>query len=938
MGLHHNLAIGLLAASLTVPASAQWRDWTDPHIAVEDLSAAVWERLECTFTGIATDEVAVCVGDETVTMTNIYRAYGWSLAGVHTNTPSAWPEQVRLSAGTNLVIAGYQTDRWTKVVGTVTSEVVAVYTNWMTQDYSIITNADCTVVTSELATVVWTSTPSHYLPRDYLAALDAAIVDMSDPPNSTRRRLSPWRLYDPAAFDPAANCTTSWLWTVRDQWEPWTYTYPAEPPLITHSQLCARAGLSITTFVDSVTDRGPTYPRTVTNGYLTAGWQIGQPGIKDVIPPVPVTELRHRYVTNLYTSGLWTYAPLPALRAPGPDTNTPFLGRILGTLTAVRSAVINEVWPYDTVWQARGFGGPDGFFRWNSDSFTFTNGGYFMWTPAFQTVGPRYITDSNPYPDNYMDPTNPLPLWSSSGIAPSLHDSIFWPPRGFSGCYTPSKPSITTTGDVAPAARWHYRQGDTAWGYKGVVLQPAALPAYLWVTINSTNDRYCSGAVEPAPIPDPLTVEVVGSWWRPAVATQGVTLVVSTQTVQITQAGRIDLENPITGIISMTASNALGGTEFYTRDGIEITAHLGEYTNALAMILDPAPWWMVVPPGWETMKPVLEDRKKMLSAMGGLALVISERSTTNIEHATYTTNYSESECSSLSYDWLWFPYYAFVPGPSHGVGCSYPDWQSGSVYGGPVRDACEEITLSNDTNSRPSETRWAVEDNCKLTTARSGHTISTSGWIEYADVGRFDYPGGYVVERNYSKQYEQSASAQKATAVARGVITDRVPGTLAMRTRALTEKGLNEKRTRTVSVTYPTTPASGEGGYECSGDGSMGREQQDEEQIEVRPAFYAVTDLQKYGSPATVSASGWVWEAVIPHPAWPSSRLLATFTESYTANGQASQTCTYEDEFQRSSYTATFTRNESRNHSERVHSDGYTVQTLFSYAPEWRFQ
>ena len=92
MGLHHNLAIGLLAASLTVPASAQWRDWTDPHIAVEDLSAAVWERLECTFTGIATDEVAVCVGDETVTMTNIYRAYGWSLAGVHTNTPSAWPE------------------------------------------------------------------------------------------------------------------------------------------------------------------------------------------------------------------------------------------------------------------------------------------------------------------------------------------------------------------------------------------------------------------------------------------------------------------------------------------------------------------------------------------------------------------------------------------------------------------------------------------------------------------------------------------------------------------------------------------------------------------------------------------------------------------------------------------------------------------------------
>lgn len=932
MGLHHNLAIGLLAASLTVPASAQWRDWTDPHIAVEDLSAAVWERLECTFTGIATDEVAVCVGDETVTVTNIYRAYGWRLDWrAHTNTPIAWTEQVRLTAGTNLVIAGYQTDRWTKVVGTVTSEVVAVYTNWMTQDYSIITNADCTVVTSELATVVWTSAPTQYIPAGYIAALDAAIVDMSDPPNSTRRRLSPWRLYDPAAFDPAANCTTSWLWTVRDQWEPWRYTYPAEPALITHSQLCARAGLSITTIVDSVTDRGAAYPKSDVVGYLTQGWQTGELGTHTLNPAVPVTEYRHRYVTNLFTSGLWTYATLPALRAHGPDTNTPFLGRILGTLTAVRS--VPEV-VYYQVWHARGLGYPDGLFRYDPDSFSFTNAGYYLWAPDWAIVGPRYITSKKPkYPADYLHPESNA-LWLSSGIAQDVPDPQWpWQARGFAGCYIPARPSITTTGDVAPAARWHYRQGDTAWGYKDVVLQPAALPAYLWVTINSTNDRYCSGAVEPTPIPDPLSVEVVGSWWRPAVATQGVTLVVSTQTVQITQAGRIDLANPLTSIISMTASNALGGTELYTRDGVEITAHLGEYTNALSMINAPAAWWLNSEAGWEAFKPVLEDRKKMLSAMAGLGLVVEERWATNTLHVASSTNVAEAECSSKVWDWPFFPYGEYVGAGFSPCGDNY--YNSGLV-GGPVGTDCVSAELEATPGGASPSTAWSISSMCAITLNRYDATIRIQENISYSEGA--GEPAAYDsqwVASSYNRGRVAEEVVQKDTSRISGILTERVPGALSFYSRATPSGYANEKASVLSGITYQTTPKEGEG---CSGDGSLQEVDERADEVVYRPKFYGVETLVLYGAASTVERDGFSFSVDVPHPEWPAGRMEYAFTNKATGAGAASFQCQSVDDFMDYSIEASFTASRTEDSTERKHYDGYSVEWFLSFAPEWRFQ
>lgn len=941
MGFHRYFAFCFLAV-LIGPASsrAQWREWVDLRTAVEDLAGALEERLECTFQGIQTNEFQACVdGSAQETVTNAYRAYGITLhwqpspnspmAWLHwqpmTNSPMAWPDEVRVSSGAELIVQSIETQEWLTATGT----VQAVYTNWMTQDFAVTTNADCEAVTSEFASVVWTSPPPHYIPAAYMEALDAAIVTLSNPDQ--------WGLYDPALFSPAAGCVTGWMWTVRDQWEPWSYTYPDAPDLLTHSQLCGRAGLAVTTYVDTVTDRGDTYPRTVSGGYYLHGWEVGDYSTRDLAPPVAMPDvIEPRYVTNAVTVGLWNYAPLYAMSntARAADGSTVAVGRVLGRLSAARGM---DWVGAGSKWQVRGLGASvDGIYGFQSGGI-WTGRGHYAWIPGMSVDGMegRYINASAPvYPADYLNPESNA-LWSSGGIAQGADDPLTWQRRGLAGCYTPvERPgnTMTTTGDVAPVAAWRFEAGEAVWGGKNVILQPAALPAYLFVTILSTNDRYCSGLDEPDAFPDPLTVEVVGTWWRAASATQGLTSITATQSVVITSAGRVTLDYPFTAISSLVASNGFGGTNFYSRE-LEITAHLGDYTNALSMINAPAAWWLNSGAGWEAFKPVLEDRKKMLSAMSGLAVLVGEREVTNTFYAAGATNIAEGECSSSIWDWPYFPYGQYVGSGFEQCGDNY---YGQPLIGGPVGTDCVSAELEATPGGASPSTAWSISSMCAITLNRYDATIRIQENISYSEGA--GEPAAYDsqwVASSYNRGRVAEEVVQKDTSRISGILTERVPGALSFYSRATPSGYANEKASVLSGITYQTTPKEGEG---CSGDGSLQEVDERADEVVYRPKFYGVETLVLYGAASTVERDGFSFSVDVPHPEWPAGRMEYAFTNKATGAGAASFQCQSVDDFMDYSIEASFTASRTEDSTERKHYDGYSVEWFLSFAPAWRFQ
>ena len=908
MGFHNHPArhyIAFLIILLSNHANAQWREWTDIETAVEDLTEAVRERCEVTFTGYSSNLVATCEGGQIVSNWVSLRGYAKKLGYASGDSPISFVSQQR-ATGHGLVISGYQTDRWIEVVGGVSNVVMAVYTNYVTGDFSVLTNSDCVTFTSEWVSVVYTSAPAPYLPSRYIEDLDSTIADLGFPEDPW------WNLYDATIFDPSAVSGTSWWWTVRNQWEVDRYSY-ADPKMITHSQLCARAGLPVTNYVVGVYDRGSNWPRIVTNT-INFGWEDGNTSVHYYDPPKAISvTVEPRYVTNLITRGLWLYAVSNDLRTASVDGagNTQWVGRILGTLTSVRDANIDDQ-SYRPCFEARGFGsGADGIYQPSDDPLTWNNTKFWL----VPLGGWSYIVDRPPiFPDDYYHPyTNAL--WASA-------DADGFP----AGCYYPlaitnQSVMMATTGDVSPVARLVFRDGENNWGENTLFFTPEAANAYLWVTHNSTNDRWCSGATEPSLFPAPLQVRVVGSFLRGASSTQGPLRVTITQTVSVATIGRFDLAYPLTDVISITASNPAYGNLYsgYARDGIEITARLGDYTEARSIIgggfRTDIYFLTSGRPEYIPSLACLKDRRKLLSAMSGLTVIRSPIGSTNASIGYVSTNAYWGDCKDCVHQ-------DEVP----------PDCST----------APELMPQEGSMDKNPLQIWW-ISKSCMIKDDSDEHSLNIF-------ISDGDYHNEYKEERSdWGKSVDSRHEEFEASCTGLGPISDRI--------------SVNLKSLVRVSSIHPGEPPRDSGPPNAkvsrlTGDNVIKLiETEDGCSIDVvdetasndvyviRGSGYRVEELYKLHEDAVPVVSGTMWMLTPSAVEWPKNRYEFENTQiSYSGYDSKTVVCstTYDPgdgsgELRTMTTTTSQSEGVSMNEFGTVNHDGYILVGHVAILPAYRY-
>lgn len=263
MGRHRHSAVCLgvvLAAVASSSFATGWRDWSDPYTgtktALEDLAGALEERLETFYLWPETNTI----NGASIT-SRLYRLSPFSYGDEQpypVNYPMEYYKREREISG-----GGYKT-----------------------------------------ATNYYQREPPIYAPAAWIRAFDSALYSAISFQYPLRPifEVEKWGWFDEEKplSEYAPVVATNWHWYVSVQrWEEAGYVL-GQLDAMSPADVFRAAGLPIFTNV-VVTDRGESYPQTVTKHYYE-GWQNGNYETERYDPPIPysVEEPRYTYRTNYY--------------------------------------------------------------------------------------------------------------------------------------------------------------------------------------------------------------------------------------------------------------------------------------------------------------------------------------------------------------------------------------------------------------------------------------------------------------------------------------------------------------------------------------------------------------------------------------------------------------------------------------------------------------
>lgn len=642
---HCAVAVCLCLMPLTLSARAQWRNWQsyDVHVAAEDVVQALAERMETTWLGTDVETVSVrrCVSGSPVDVEEVrtnrnYLAYlKWRVPS--DTSPIVWRENRALLYTDSLIHYSDQTNAVVTFTNGVWSTNLVVDPLYRIDDVATVTNDnDCATNQVRSVTVSVTGAPITHISSDWLGALDAGIWDTL--------RYGKW-VSGADLTNGDYIVKTNWTWSyAANMWKESSHDLrsPTATPWHVFFEL---AGLPVITNV-FVTDRGESYPRIITN-YHYQGWEVGEPSVHVLDPPVPYTVIQERYVTNPVPVGYYHYSlPTDHLEIAGTNSayggTNAYGGRILAlACIAQRSLTAVQVYGGSVagVYTNAVFDGYYGYSRagGGADIRSWTNQPYWQDQRRYLVSGGKIIGDAG-------GPQYDLPLHACYKLTDESNTYV--------AARALSVWQYSTYGDFNPAADG---------GYPALSVSNAALPARMLVELRLTNDYLCHD-LNGQLFPRSITASISGSYWAEPTATSSWRRITTNQSFVVSEPGLYNLAYPFCEVLSITTSSASVAAPYggYDHDGVYIYVLTPAYSNALIAADAPSGMYRYA------SKSFFEDRKALLNT---LRWSLRDYSTTNEQTSELSLNTNR-----------WYTRDYEIGASEHGQYVRYPDGETPEYY------------------------------------------------------------------------------------------------------------------------------------------------------------------------------------------------------------------------------------------------------------------